>query len=64
MIEFELLGFIFDWTNFTFQISIASLTYPFGNVFRTDSLFAFVYSDADRSFYLELFFVVIIGEKG
>jgi hypothetical protein len=61
MITFELFGFLIDWTNFGLQISLASITYPFGDKFRTDSLFVMSYIDGEL--FLELFYMVIIGEK-
>jgi hypothetical protein len=61
MISIEFLNFLIDWTFFNIQFSILSCTYPWNGVFRTDSLFAFAYTD--KEFYLELFFVIIVGGK-
>ena len=62
MIKFELGGLLIDWTLIGFQISIFSITYPFGDVFRTDSLFCLALYQGE--WYLELCGIVLIGQKG
>ncbi|MEW6060950.1 MAG: hypothetical protein AB1600_03315 [Bacteroidota bacterium] len=62
MIQFELISLLIDWVNGGFQFAIGSITYPFGDVFRTDNIFclACIYGEL----YLEVFFFVVIESKG
>jgi hypothetical protein len=44
-----------------FEFCIFSITHPTLGVFRTDSLLAISYHE--KRWYLEVFFMVLIGEK-
>jgi hypothetical protein len=62
MIQFELFSILIDWTNVNFQLTIGSFCFPVGNVFEFDNIFCL--SNMHNEWYLEIFFTVIIGEKG
>ena len=59
--DISLLIFLVDWTMIGFEFCIFSITYPTLGVFRTDSLLAISYRE--KRWYLEVFFMVLIGEK-
>ena len=62
MIQFQPLSILVDWTLLQFEIAILSITYTFGDVFRSDSVFCIAW--VDDEFYLEILGFVLLGEKG
>lgn len=62
MIKFELFGLLIDWTHFGFDLSFMTFTYPCKDgYFRSDAIFDFAKDES--GWFLQLFFMDVIGER-
>jgi hypothetical protein len=62
MVRFGLIEFLLDWTYFNIGLSLFTITYPNGEDFRSDSLFAFEYN-RETGIFFEFLFITLIGNK-
>ena len=60
MIGFNLFEIIIDWTMLMFSVSLITIEFPHDGYFKNYSLFAVLIDD---EFYLEIFFITLIGQK-
>ncbi len=60
MININLLDILIDYTMLIFEFALITIRIPLKGCFREFSLFAIVIDD---EFYLEIFFVPLIGKK-
>lgn len=61
MIWLQAFDVLIDFTFWNFQLSFITFFFPHQDYFKSISLFCFSYFDDE--FYLELFFIVLVGEK-
>jgi len=61
MLNFCFVTLLLDWFCNNYSFSIVTIEYPYNGYFRCDSLFAVEF--VEHQWYLELFFITIIGEK-